>query len=67
MSWLPSADPILGDRRSCDALELIVVPRVPWAMALKSGVLCRAKDAKWLVPSSSLTRWDQPSFLQDKG
>ena len=28
MSWLPSADPILGDRRSCDALELIVVPRV---------------------------------------
>src|SRR5512140_1055840 len=28
MSWLPSTDPILGDRRSCDALELIVVPRV---------------------------------------
>ena len=28
MSWLPSADPILGDRRSCDALDLIVVPRV---------------------------------------
>ena len=28
MSWLPSADPVLGDRKSCDALELIVVPRV---------------------------------------
>jgi hypothetical protein len=28
MSWLPSADPILGDRRSCNALELVVVPRV---------------------------------------
>src|ERR1700752_3275769 len=28
MSWLPSADPILGDRKSCDALEMIVVPRV---------------------------------------
>ena len=28
MSWLPSADPILGDKRSCDALELVVVPRV---------------------------------------
>ena len=28
MSWLPSADPILGDRKSCDALDLIVVPRV---------------------------------------
>ena len=28
MSWLPSADPILGDRRSCNALDLIVVPRV---------------------------------------
>ena len=25
MSWLPSADPILGDKRSCDALELVVV------------------------------------------
>jgi redox-sensitive bicupin YhaK (pirin superfamily) len=28
MSWLPDKDPILGDRQSCDALELVVVPRV---------------------------------------
>lgn len=28
MSWHPSEDPILGDKRSCDALDLIVVPRV---------------------------------------
>jgi hypothetical protein len=28
MSWMPSADPTLGDKRSCDALELVVVPRV---------------------------------------
>src|SRR5262249_22312012 len=28
MSWMPCADPILGDKRSCDALELVVVPRV---------------------------------------
>jgi len=28
MSWQPSADPILGDKRSCDALELVIVPRV---------------------------------------
>jgi redox-sensitive bicupin YhaK (pirin superfamily) len=27
MSWLPSKDPVLGDARSCDALELIIVPR----------------------------------------
>ena len=27
MSWLPSNDPILGDAQSCDALELVVVPR----------------------------------------
>jgi hypothetical protein len=27
MSWMPSEDPILGDKRSCDALELIIVPR----------------------------------------
>jgi hypothetical protein len=25
---MPSADPMLGDKRSCDALELVVVPRV---------------------------------------
>jgi redox-sensitive bicupin YhaK (pirin superfamily) len=28
MSWLPSKDPVTGDRRSCDALELVIVPRV---------------------------------------
>jgi redox-sensitive bicupin YhaK (pirin superfamily) len=28
MSWMPSNDPILGDKQSCDALELVVVPRV---------------------------------------
>ena len=28
MSWLPSNDPILGDAKTCDALELVVVPRV---------------------------------------
>lgn len=27
MSWLPDRDPILGDKQSCDALELVVVPR----------------------------------------
>ena len=28
MSWLAAADPVFGDKRSCAALELIVVPRV---------------------------------------
>jgi redox-sensitive bicupin YhaK (pirin superfamily) len=28
MSWMPSTDPVLGDAQSCDALELVVVPRV---------------------------------------
>ena len=27
MSWMPNNDPILGDPQSCDALELVVVPR----------------------------------------
>ncbi|GGA60020.1 pirin family protein [Pelagibacterium lentulum] len=27
MTWLPHHDPILGDKQSCDALELVVVPR----------------------------------------
>jgi redox-sensitive bicupin YhaK (pirin superfamily) len=28
MSWQPAKDPVLGDKPSCDALELIIVPRV---------------------------------------
>jgi redox-sensitive bicupin YhaK (pirin superfamily) len=28
MSWMPSMDPVLGDKQSCDALELVIVPRV---------------------------------------
>jgi redox-sensitive bicupin YhaK (pirin superfamily) len=27
MSWLPTNDPVLGDTKSCDALELVIVPR----------------------------------------
>jgi redox-sensitive bicupin YhaK (pirin superfamily) len=27
MSWLPSHDPVLGDTRSCNALDLVIVPR----------------------------------------
>jgi redox-sensitive bicupin YhaK (pirin superfamily) len=27
MSWQPSNDPVLGDAHSCDALELVIVPR----------------------------------------
>jgi redox-sensitive bicupin YhaK (pirin superfamily) len=28
MSWRPSEDPIPGDRQSCDALEMVIAPRV---------------------------------------
>lgn len=27
MSWLPDEDPVAGDRKSCEALELAIVPR----------------------------------------
>src|SRR5258708_34553733 len=27
MSWLPSNDPVLGDPKSCDRLDLVIVPR----------------------------------------
>lgn len=27
MSWLPATDPLLGDAPSCDALDLVIVPR----------------------------------------
>jgi redox-sensitive bicupin YhaK (pirin superfamily) len=28
MSWMPAKDPLLGDKPSCDALDLVIVPRV---------------------------------------
>jgi len=27
VSWMPDKDPVLGDKRSCDALEFVIVPR----------------------------------------
>ena len=27
MSWMPSNDPVLGDPQTCDALDLVIVPR----------------------------------------
>jgi redox-sensitive bicupin YhaK (pirin superfamily) len=27
MSWLPDQDPLPGDKRSCDAIEQVIVPR----------------------------------------
>jgi hypothetical protein len=27
MSWMPDQDPVLGDKRFCDALDLVIVPR----------------------------------------
>ena len=28
MSWQPGADPILGDKTSCDQIEMVIVPRI---------------------------------------
>jgi redox-sensitive bicupin YhaK (pirin superfamily) len=28
MSWMPAQDPVLGDKWSCDALDLVIVPRI---------------------------------------
>jgi redox-sensitive bicupin YhaK (pirin superfamily) len=28
MSWMPAKDPLFGDKPSCDALDLVIVPRV---------------------------------------
>ena len=29
MSWQPSEDPVPGNRQSCDALDIAIVPRIP--------------------------------------
>jgi hypothetical protein len=65
MSWMPSADPILGDKRSCDALELVIVPRgVIWAMALPCAAPCRMRRA---LPLSVLSvRYWAPTGQPDE-
>ena len=52
MSWLPSNDPVLGDARTCDALELIIVPRT---RDLGDGFAarCRVAGGRWWGRSSS--------------
>ena len=66
MSWLPSADPILGDKRSCDALELVVVPRVG---DLGDGFEVRRAlpgDKRQMVgPFIFFDQMGQRSFLRD--
>ena len=37
MSWLPTKDPVLGDVKSCDALDLVIVPRFCWQTARSLG------------------------------
>ena len=49
MSWLPADDPVLGDKRSCDALELVVVARshdrgVTWEAPI------RPREDGWVYP-----------------
>jgi hypothetical protein len=60
---MPSADLILGDKRSCDALELVVVPRMrDWgdgfkvSCALPSDKPHRVQDRSLLVGQSAFCR-----------
>ena len=46
MSWLPDNDPVLGDIHSCDALELVIVPRT---RDLGDGLLCFAQHIAGVV------------------
>jgi hypothetical protein len=62
VSWMPAQEPILGDKRSCDALDLIIVPRV---RDLGGGFSVHRAlphaNARWLVRSSSSIRSDRCS------
>ena len=54
MSWLPDKDPVLGDKHSCDALELIIIPRV---RDLGDGFSVRSRDGFDLEYPIGLTDW----------
>ena len=43
MSWLPDKDPVLGDKHSCDALELAIIPRVRMPPSATSGKVAASK------------------------
>jgi hypothetical protein len=64
---MPSADPILGDNRSCDALALVVVPRL---RDLGNGFAVRRampNEKRQLVGlSSSSIRWGRCNPLPDR-
>jgi len=67
MSWQPSNDPVLGDPLSCDALELVIVPRTATsAMDSRCAARCRTASVRWSVPH--LLRSFRPvQFLSGKG
>ncbi len=44
MSWQPSNDPVLGDPKTCDALDLIIVPRT---RDLGDGFEVRRAPPQW--------------------
>ena len=51
MSWLPSNDPILGDPKTCDALELVIVPRTrDLGDGSRCGACCRTAQRQMVGP-----------------
>ena len=57
MSWMPSADPVLGDKRSCDALELVVVPRardLPRIPGLYAAFAFASRGLAWTLLAAEL-------------
>src|SRR5712691_9036362 len=68
MSWQPSEDPILGDPKTCDALELVIVPRTrdlgdgfEVRRALPHGKRQMVGPFIWRLPCGSARRTSNPS------
>jgi hypothetical protein len=58
MSWMPDQDPVPGDRRSCDALDLVIVPRAR-LMYLVGSALEGPRHMWWNFVSSRKDRIEE--------
>jgi len=72
MSWMPSQDPVLGDKRSCDALELVIVPRArdiggfEVRRALPHGLTVGGKRLRRCVQTAAAAQQAAPSPAPDR-
>ena len=68
MSWQPSNDPVLGDPKTCDALDLIIVPRTrDLGEASRCGARCRIGKRQMVGPFIFFDQMGPVQFMRRPG